>query len=149
MKAQIVEQVAFYCDAKIELSLGRELNFHVFAPLRFWTQNGSKNEAKMEPKRLLRLPRLCSRASIVEGVENGKDGRMERGMEGVEDMEGMEGVEEGHSVGNEDCEARLALPVSPSRLPTPPQSLIEQPIPALAPAAPPSPPAAAASKKEM
>ena len=43
--------------SKIELSLKRELNFHFFTLLRFWTQNGSKNAAKMEPKWFLGLPR--------------------------------------------------------------------------------------------
>ena len=42
---------------KIELPPKRELNFHFFKLPPFWSQNGSKNEAKMEPKRLLRLPR--------------------------------------------------------------------------------------------
>ena len=35
---------------KIELSPRRELNFHFFTLLRFWTPNGSKNEPKMEAK---------------------------------------------------------------------------------------------------
>ena len=48
---------------KIELSRRRELNFHFFTLLRFWTQNGSKNVAKMEPKQLLRLPRRLQRRS--------------------------------------------------------------------------------------
>ena len=36
--------------SKIELSLKRELDFHFFTLLRFWTPNGSKNGAKMEPE---------------------------------------------------------------------------------------------------
>ena len=35
---------------KIELSPRRELNFHFFTLLRFWTPNGSKNGARMVPE---------------------------------------------------------------------------------------------------
>ena len=40
---------------KIELPLRRELNFHFFKVPPFWSQNGSKNGAKMEPKWLPNL----------------------------------------------------------------------------------------------
>ena len=35
---------------KIELSSRRELNFHFFTCLQFWSQNGFQNGSKMEPK---------------------------------------------------------------------------------------------------